>query len=392
MKNLILTIIGAASILSACAPKQESMTQLQERVFKVAAEQVKITDARLGEKELPRSIKDGQAWNSDFKWWCSGFFPGTAWYTYEVTGDEQVKEIAMKNTLKLAEIPEKVDNHDIGFMIWCSYGNALRLTDDQNLLTTIEAAAKKLAARFHPNAGIIQSWGKNKEKDWICPVIIDNMMNLELLEESARLFNNDSFAKIARTHANNTIKNHFREDYSTFHVVDYDPETGEVRHRVTHQGWADDSSWGRGQAWGLYGYTMMFRESADSTYLRQALKIANYCIPHLPEDGVTYWDFNAPDIPDALRDASAAAVMASALVELSTFAPCKSKAEEYRAVAEKIIRTLASEEYLSAPGENLGFLLKHSVGFLPVNSEVDVPLTYADYYFLEAIIRFNKAE
>lgn len=390
MKKIFITLLGAALVASSCAPKQETMAQLQDRVFKVAVEQVKATDARLGDEELPRSIKDGQAWNSNYKWWCSGFFPGTAWYTYEITGDEAVKEIAMKNTLKLAGIPENVDNHDIGFMLWCSYGNALRLTKDESLLPTINAGAEKLAGRFRPGAGIIQSWGASEAKDWKCPVIIDNMMNLELLEESTKLFNDPKFAEVARSHANNTIKNHFRDDYSTFHVVDYDPETGEIRHRMTHQGWADDSSWGRGQAWGLYGYTMMFRESADSAYLCQAKKIADYCIANLPEDGVTYWDFNAPDIPNALRDASAAAVMASALVELSTYVPCKCKAEEYKAMAEKIIRTLASEEYLAAPGENCGFLLKHSVGHFRGNSEVDVPLTYADYYFLEAIIRFNR--
>lgn len=390
MKKIIFTLLGAALIASGCAPKQETMAQLQDRVFKVAVEQVKATDARLGDAELPRTIKDGQAMNSDYTWWCSGFFPGTAWYTYEITGDEAVRDIAMKNTLKLAGIPANVDNHDIGFMLWTSYGNALRLTNDKSLLPTLQAGADKLAARFHPGAGIIQSWGPNPSRDWICPVIIDNMMNLEFLEESTKLFNEPRYAEIARTHAKNTIANHFRADNSSYHVVDYDPETGEIRHKVTAQGWGDETAWGRGQAWGLYGFTMMYRESAEPSFLEQAVKIADFCIANLPEDGVTYWDFNAPNIPDALRDASAAAVMASAFVELSTLVTSPEKSAEYKAMAEKIIRTLASEEYLAAPGENLGFLLKHSVGHFKANSEVDVPLTYADYYFLEAIIRYNK--
>lgn len=388
MKYSIISILSASLVVCSCAAGQETMDELKERVFEVAACQVKVTDARLSDTALPRSIKDGEAYDSDYKWWCSGFFPGTAWYVYEVTGDESVKEIAMKNTLKLADIPATVDNHDIGFMLWCSYGNALRITGDGSCLPVIKAGARKLATRFRPGAGIIQSWGPAPQKDWICPVIIDNMMNLELLEEASKLFAEPVLDSIARTHANTTINNHFRENYSTYHVVDYDPESGAIRHKNTKQGYADESSWGRGQAWALYGYTMMFRETRDSVYLEQAMKVSDFCISKLPEDGITYWDFDAPDIPDALRDASAAAIMASGLAELSTFAPCREKASVYKATAEKIIRELASERYMAAPGENFGFLLKHSVGNMPDNSEVDVPLTYADYYFLEAVIRF----
>lgn len=387
MKHII-SILSIVLTVCSCTSGQETMEELKDRVFAVAACQVKATDARLSDTELPRSVKDGQPVNSNYKWWCSGFFPGTAWYVYEVTGDEAIKGIAIRNTLKLADIPATVNNHDIGFMLWCSYGNAFRLTGDESYLPVIKAGAEKLATRFHPGAGIIQSWGPAPKKDWICPVIIDNMMNLELLEESSKLFAEPVLDSIARTHANTTIKNHFRENYSTYHVVDYDPENGEIRHKNTKQGYADESSWGRGQAWALYGYTMMFRETRDSVYLKQAMGVSDFCISNLPGDGITYWDFDAPDIPDALRDASAAAIMASGLVELSTFVPCREKAAIYKATAEKIIRELASERYMAAPGENLGFLLRHSVGSLPDNSELDVPLTYADYYFLEAIIRF----
>lgn len=387
MKRFLL-ISTLALLFSACQ-KVETMEQLTDRVFAVAAEQCRIMDARLGEYELPRSVyPDGTVWNSDHKWWCSGFFPGTCWYVYERTGNEEVKAIAEKNTLKLKNVPVDVDNHDLGFMIWCSYGNALRLTSDGNYLPVIKAAATKLAARFNENTGTIQSWAANTELDRLFPVIIDNMMNLELLEESSRLFGESIFDEIARTHANTTMANHFREDCTSFHVVDYDPQTGEVRSRKTAQGWSDSSAWGRGQAWGQYGYAMMYRLTGDERYLEQAEKISEYLLNNLPEDGISYWDFNVPGIPYAPRDASAAAVEASAFVQLCTLTKDSVKAETYKAMAEKILRNLAGPEYLAEPGTNHGFILKHSVGHFKAGSEVDQPLTYADYYFLEALLKY----
>lgn len=183
------------------------------------------------------------------------------------------------------------------------------------------------------------------------------------------------------------MKNHFRPDYSSYHVVDYNPETGEVRKRQTAQGYADESAWARGQSWGLYGFTMCYRFTHDPNYLRQAENIFNFVNTNknLPEDGVPYWDFNAPDIPNAPRDASAAAIMASALYELSTYATPE-KGKQYRATADKIVNSL-SKHYQAEPGTAYGFLLLHSTGHLPGNSEIDVPLNYADYYYLEALVR-----
>jgi len=388
MKKILLLISSLTLLLSSCQ-RVETMEQLTDRVFAVAAEQCKIMDARLADDELPRSIKaDGSIWNSDYKWWCSGFFPGTCWYVYEKTGDEALKAIAEKNTKKLELVPVNVDNHDLGFMIWCSYGNALRLTGDEQYLPVIKAAAEKLAGRFNTNTGTIQSWAARPERDWLFPVIIDNMMNLELLEESTKLFGEPKFDEVARTHANTTIANHFREDNSSFHVVDYDPATGAIRHKNTAQGWQDSSAWGRGQSWGQYGYAMMYRFTGDEKYLEQSEKISEYLINNLPEDGITYWDFNVPGIPYAPRDASAAAVEASAFVQLCTLTKDPAKAATYKAMAEKILRELASPEYLAEPGTNNGFILKHSVGHFKQNSEVDQPLTYADYYFLEALLKY----
>ena len=279
-------------------------------------------------------------------------------------------------------------DHDLGFLIWCSYGNALRLTGDESYKPIIENGARILAARFSPITKTIRSWNYPLEYQ----VIIDNMMNLELLEEASKLFACDSLAVIARTHANTTMENHFREDYTSYHLVCYDMANGSVAKKQTVQGYADESAWARGQAWALYGYTMMYRESADEAYLQQAVNVGNMILDHLPEDGVAYWDFNDPTIPEAYRDASAAAVMASAYIELSTLVKDRQHRKAYLSIAETIIRTLASDEYLCATGEWYGFLLKHSVGHLPAGSEIDVPLTYADDYFIDALIRYKNLE
>jgi hypothetical protein len=236
--------------------------------------------------------------------------------------------------------------------------------------------------------GLIRSWDFGA---WKFPVIIDNMMNLELLTWATRETGEPKFKEIAVSHADKTMANHFRVDASSVHVVDYDPATGTVRGRQTHQGYSDSSAWARGQAWGLYGYTMMFRETGNTNYLDQARRIASLIISHprLPEDRIPYWDFDAPDIPNAPRDASAAAVMASALIELSDQVDTEF-GKQCIALARQQLLSLSSPEYLAKPGANGGFLLKHSTGHKPENSEVDVPLNYADYYFLEALLRYRQ--
>ena len=322
--------------------------------------------------------------------WTSGFFPGSLWYLYELTGDDTWKDYGIKYTEGMERIKKYTGNHDIGFMIYCSFGNGYRLTKNPAYTDVIVEAAKSLSTRFRPGAGVIQSWNARKSQDWICPVIIDNMMNLELLFEASKLSGDDSFRKIAVSHADQTLKNHYREDNSCFHVVDYDPETGAIRHRQTAQGFADNSSWSRGQAWGLYGYTMCFRYTQDEKYLQQAEKIADFIFnhPRLPEDLIPYWDYDADKIPDEPRDVSAAAITASALYELYTYTQNKT----YKKYADTILKNLSGETYTAAPGTNGNFVLMHSVGSIPHGAEVDRPLVYADYYYLEAIKRKHDLE
>ena len=371
--------------VSAKTQAKESMSSLTSRVMYLAVEHYKNMDRALEPGRSPRYYKDGEFADKNLEWWCSGFYPGTMWYLYEYTGDEQILALAKKHTEQLAPLQWYTKNHDIGFQIFCSYGNGYRLTGDKSYEKVIRNASSSLISRYNATVGSIRSWDSRK---WKYAVIVDNMMNLEMLMWTANKAKSDKLRKIAITHANTTMRNHFREDFSSYHLLDYNPENGEVLRRQTVQGYADDSRWARGQAWGLYGFTMMYRFTKDAAYLKQAEGIADMIISYLPKDGIPYWDFNAPDIPKALRDASAGAIIASALIELSHYLPEKS--DKYLAIAERQLRTLASKEYLAPAGTNGNFILRHSVGHLPGNSEVDVALTYADYYFIEALMRWKQ--
>lgn len=380
---LLLSFIGVKAFSQDEGSKGFSFAQKQTDVmFKEIAD----AKAKSGKTNLvsPRTLDA----NSNLvlvpsKDWCSGFFPGELWYLYEYTKNNKWLDEARTYTAPIEQEKTNGGTHDMGFKIYCSVGNGYRLTHDEHYKQVILEAAKTLSSRFNPTVGCIKSWD-NRPK-WKFPVIIDNMMNLELLFAATHISGDSSYYKMAVSHANTTMKNHFRADYSSYHVVDYDPETGKVVHRQTHQGYADESAWARGQAWGLYGYTMCYRYTHNKAYLEQAENIARFIFnnPNMPKDLVPYWDFNAPGIPNEPRDASAAAVMASGLYELSTYSK---NGKQYKDKADKIIKSL-TDHYLAAPGQSRGFILLHSTGSKPSNSEVDVPLSYADYYYLEALLR-----
>ncbi len=390
----ILFMAGLAVLLSSYK-QPEGMKSVIETGLSRSVEQAEYLAKSLesDNDSLPRSYTDRTGLiKSNSHWWCSGFFPGVLWYLYEAKGSPKLKRYAEIYTQRVADQQYTTDNHDVGFILMCSFGNGYRLTKTESYVPILLNGAQSLSTRFKPVVGLIRSWDTKTDK-WRYPVIIDNMMNLELLEWAAQHSDSTKFAKIASSHANLTMKNHFRKDFSSYHVTGYDPETGQVEKRNTHQGYAHESAWARGQAWGLYGYTMMFRETGDSSYLHHAKGIARFIMshPNMPKDKVPYWDFNAPDIPHAKRDASAASIMASAFIELSSLTketPDFSK--QCLNMAEMQLRSLTSAEYLAKKGTNGGFILMHSVGNLPKGTEVDVPLTYADYYYVEALVRYKK--
>lgn len=320
-------------------------------------------------------------------WWCSGFYPGTLFYLYEETGNKELLTEGNRILGLLEKEQYNVDTHDIGFMMYCSYGNANRLAANAKYKEILINSANSLITRFNPNVGCIKSHNR-KPEDFV--VIIDNMMNLELLMWATQSTGDSTYYKIAVKHADTTMKNHFREDNSLYHGLNYNPENGQVVYYQAGQGYSEKSAWARGQAWGLYGYTMMYRFTKDEKYLNQAIKIAEFQLnhPNMPDDLIPYWDYNAPDIPDALRDASAAAINCSGLLELSQYVS-KELSGKYFLKAEKMLLSLSSERYTAAQNTNGGFILKHSVGNIPAMTELDVPLSYADYYYVEALVRYK---
>ncbi|MGC4234865.1 MAG: glycoside hydrolase family 88 protein, partial [Niabella sp.] len=373
---------------------QTVSTGLQE-----SAGQYRHLMQQLQPDQWPRTFENGRLLTVNLRAWISGFYPGTLLYLYEFSKDEALLAEARKKIEKMEELKTMTGHHDLGFMMYCSYGHALRLFPDDRYKDILVRSAKSLATRFDPRVGCIKSWdgiaSLDKKRMLNFPVIIDNMMNLELLFFASKVTGEPYFKDIAIKHAEMTMQHHLRPDFSSYHVVDYDVQTGKVNSRETQQGFSDNSTWSRGQAWGIYGFTMVYRETKDPRFLETACKMADFFINHsnLPPDRIPYWDFNVgqpgfdppwkydpsryKEIP---RDASAAAITASALIELAGYVN-KKQGAIYQKAAEEMITSLSSPAYRAANGSNGGFILKHASGGIPGNVEVDVPLTYDDYYY-----------
>ena len=398
----------ASALVSCTSQVDKEMAFVNENIEFATAQTQKMLSVigKANAENYPRTInRKGELVRTSIYDWVPGFFPGTLWYLYELTDDAAWKATAEEWTYPMEPVKKLKSTHDIGFMMYCSYGNAERLASKPEYKDILVESAKSLCTRFNEKTQTIESWNRRKAwngNQWEYPVIIDNMMNLELLTYASRVTGDQSFQDIAIRHANTTLKNHFREDHSSYHVVNYDENTGEVLHRQTCQGYSDNSTWARGQAWAVYGYTMMYRETKQPAYLEAAQQFADFFIQNLPEDLVPYWDFNAgqegymPDgksgakefiqVKEQPRDASAAAVVCSALFELGE----QTQKKEYTDMAIRMLKSLASPAYRAPLGENRNFILMHSTGSIPHRNEIDVPLNYADYYFVEALTRYKN--
>ena len=397
MKRFVLWASVGLSLLAACAPSKGEFDA--ENALKYCDRQVHRTLSELRTAEgvldytlMPRNIMDSlKVWHCrkvDKTEWCSGFWPGILWYDYEFTGDAKLKEEAAKYTESLEFLSHMpAYDHDLGFLVFCSYGNAYRLTHEEKYKQVILDTADSLATLFNPRVGTILSWPREVPTFGGHNTIMDNLINLEMLFWAAKNGNKPYLKEIAVSHADKTMANQFRPDHTSYHVVVYDTLTGDFVRGCTHQGYADESMWARGQAWGVYGYTVAYRETGDHRYLDFVQQVADAFLKDLPEDGIPYWDYNDPRIPNAPRDASAAAVVASALLELSTYLPGE-KGEGYRKEAVRMLASLSSDAY--ACGNRKPAFLMHSTGHHPAGSEIDASIIYADYYYIEALLRLKR--
>tara|TARA_R110002051_G_scaffold44162_1_gene89666 strand:- start:9517 stop:10737 length:1221 start_codon:yes stop_codon:yes gene_type:complete len=397
MKKQILIFIIILSIFNISAQtKNEVLEAKVNATLLKALHQYEYMISLLPSGSFPKtydSNKD-QLETSDSEWWCSGFYPGCLLYLNEEFNlpvlDLEIDKVL--NNLKKEQY--NTTTHDLGFMMYCSFGNAERLNPKPEYKEVLMNSAKSLASRYDDTVQAIRSWDSaswNNAGEDDLVVIIDNMMNLELLFWASRYSGDSTYYNIAVNHAEKTLKNHFRNNYSSFHEVIYDESTGAVKAQLTNQGAADDSSWARGQAWGLYGYVVMYRETRNPKYLEQANNIVNFLLnhPNMPKDMIPYWDYDAPNIPNALRDSSSAAIIASALIELENYVDNEMK-QEYHNKAELILESLLTPEYIAEIGTNGCFILKHGVGNMPNYTEIDAPLSYGDYYLIEAMMRYKK--
>ena len=386
---LALALAGCASMGKTAEPDPEAdLAYCNEKVHEALANLPADTTV------MPRNIEgDARHWACrpiGAEEWCSGFWPGVLWYDYEYSRDPAVREAAAEATRRLEPILERpVFDHDLGFLMYCSFGNAYRLTGDDHYRKVIVNAADSLATLFNPAVGTLLAWPRHVKDYGGHNTIMDTMINLEMLFFAAKNGGNPYCYDIAVSHAETTMRHHFRPDGSCYHVAVYDPESGRFLRGCTHQGYADGSMWARGQAWAIYGYTVVYRETHDQRFLDFACKVADVYLDRLPDDSVPLWDFDDPRGLDAPRDASAAAVVASALLELEGYAD-KDHAARYHDASRKMLASLGSDAYRSGD-RNDSFLL-HSTGHHPAGTEIDASIIYADYYYIEALNRLKKAE
>jgi len=390
--SLFLFIMMVSTLHFSCSGRYSRSLKGSD-LFGYFDEQARKTQREtMTTNSFPVVINQGsEQWTTnDISNWRSGFWPGIEWYLYESTKDDFWKREAEKSTGILEKLLDKpVATHDLGFQFYCSFGNGYRLSGDPYYKRVLLRAADSLAKLYNPVVGTILSWpGRYNASGTSHNTIIDNMMNLELLFWASKNGGDKKLYDIAATHAAVTMKNHFRPDYSVYHVVLYDVRTGEKIKGFTHQGYADNSTWARGQAWAIYGYTMVYRETGNKEFLQTAVRAADVYLRRLPHDHIPFWDFDDPAIPEAPRDASAASIVASALLELSSLVEENALRIKYTKAATDMLRELSTDKYLSK-GINHAFLL-HSTGNKPSGKDVDVPIIYADYYFLEALLRLQK--
>ena len=414
MKKLLFAI--ALCSLAACQTQQSSDFDA-DLALQYCANQVNraLTELQDGNGSYdytmePRNILDGETyWNcrkAAAEEWCSGFWPGVLWMDYAAQNERDERNegnerngISTDSLRKVAEgytaslnflETHPVYDHDLGFLVINSFLKGYEATGSEQYKRIALAAADTLATLYNEKVGTILSWPRHVKDYGGHNTIMDNMINLELLFWAAKNGGSQHLKDIAISHADTTMRYHFRPDGSCYHVAVYDTLTGNFLRGQTHQGYADSSMWSRGQSWAIYGYTMVYRFTKEQRFLDHAQKVTDIYLKRLKEtsdDWVPIWDMDDPRGQQAPKDASAACVVASALLELQQYVDAE-KGKTYREAAENMLRDLSSDRYQSRD-KNCAFLL-HSTGHHPAGSEIDASIIYADYYYIEALLRYVR--
>jgi unsaturated chondroitin disaccharide hydrolase len=389
LRAILVTLLLVALALSSTPPRSiaaDPFDDIIQHDLQFAAQQLDATTRTIAANRYPSTTSSSGSWNTtSASGWTSGFFSGALWLMYQRTGDATWRSRAQTWTSGLESQKNDTSTHDVGFKIFTSFGNGYRLTGDDAYRQVILTAAASLATRYDPDVGCIRSWGEISDTSNF-EVIIDNMMNLELLFWASKHGGQAAWYDMAVSHALKTMANHVRADGSTYQVVTYDPTSGAVKSKSTNQGYNTESTWSRGQAWAVYGFTMAYRETGDPRFLDMARRTADYFIAHLPSDKVPYWDFELPSVTGQPRDSSAAAIAASGLIELSQRENDAQRSATYLNATRNILTSLSSPAYLAEGTTNKAILL-HGTQNKP-NGKYDSGLIYGDYYFVEALLRY----
>jgi unsaturated chondroitin disaccharide hydrolase len=332
---------------------------------------------------FPEQAEHGQWVCVDNGGWVGGHWVGLLWLAYAHTGDTALESAARQWAARLAPRQDDATTHDLGFLFLLSHVLGAQITGDASLKAPALTAAQTLARRFNPKGNFIQAWGPLDAPDELRGrTIIDTMMNLALLFWASQETGDPQYAQVATAHARTSLARHVRPDFSTAHVADFDPETGDFLKQDTHQGLSATSCWSRGQSWAVYGFGDCYRATGDVAFLKAARRLADYALRRLPPDGVLYWDYDSPFIPDDVHDSSAAAILASGLLKLAAIEPDVALAERWRSAALSILESLWRNYSSRRTAEP--FILLHGTRAKP-HGLLDHGLIYGDYYFVEAL-------
>jgi len=395
-KSLLIFAIAAYPLAArGAAPATDSAIDV-DHVMRVAAKKLAAFDsAHTDTSKFPTEAK-GDKWVLIPPYeWTSGFYPGALWYMYEYARATNPPEAeawrarAQRWTAGLKQEQFNRGTHDLGFMMFDSFGNGYRITKNAEYQKVLLQSAKSLAARYRPVTRMIRSQGNMEDMDRYT-VIIDNMMNLELLMWASENGGGTELRQIAISHADRALKEFFRPDGSTYHVVELNPNTGDVQRKYTAQGMADESCWSRGQTWAIYGFGYMYEVTKDQRYLDAAVKAAEYYLAHLPADNVPPSDFNSGLDGLEFKDSSAACVASSALFRLSRLVPDAARKDKYSQAAVAALRAVTEPPYFSEGDDKAGMILYSARNFhaSPNHRLTNTSLIWSDYYLLEAIHQY----